>query len=65
MPSICGATTPLSGTYRPESPESTLNGIDIAAYNWTAQVFDCIGSDMGAVTSVTLLLRIQIVTMTV
>ena len=54
MPTICGAAVPLSGTYRPESPESTLNGIDIAAYNWTAQVFDCIGGDMGAVTSVTL-----------
>ncbi|MBL0100672.1 MAG: hypothetical protein IPP49_12060 [Saprospiraceae bacterium] len=46
----------LTGSHQPETAESVLDGIDIASYNWTAQVFDCVGQDVGAVTSVTLTL---------
>ncbi|MBK8349706.1 MAG: hypothetical protein IPL08_19635 [Saprospiraceae bacterium] len=46
----------LTGSHRPETAESVLDGIDIASYNWTAQVFDCVSQDVGAITSVTLTL---------
>lgn len=57
MPSFCNFTTnnpALSGSYRPETAETTLDGIDINAYNWSVQIYDCVGADVGAISSISI-----------
>ena len=65
MLSVCGAGTPLSGTYGIYGPGtqnnfnnqnnwSSLYGCDATSGGWSIQIFDCIGADVGALTHATL-----------
>ena len=54
---VCSAGVPLSGTYGGYGPGggtminwSSLYGCDASAGGWSVQIYDCIGSDVGALT---------------
>lgn len=53
---ICGPGTPysLSGTWSIFGALSSIAGCDINAAGWAVQVFDCIGADVGFLTSVSI-----------
>lgn len=57
---ICTATTPLTGTYGSYGATPTpinwapLYGCDASSGGWSVQIYDCIGSDVGAFTNATI-----------
>lgn len=65
---MCGAGTPLSGTYGfyngnfpgtgganyPQGGFAALAGCNAAEGGWAVQIYDCIGADVGALTSATI-----------
>ncbi|RQO30684.1 hypothetical protein DBR32_08100 [Taibaiella sp. KBW10] len=54
---VCGAATPLTGTYGKYGPNSTpinwapLIGCNAIQGGWKVQIFDCIGQDVGSLTN--------------
>lgn len=57
---VCGAPTPLTGTYDSYGAASTpinwtsLNGCNAASSGWRVQVYDCVGADTGSLTDATI-----------
>lgn len=57
---ICGAPTPLSGTYGSWGPGSTpinwtpLFGCDATQPGWRVQIYDCVGLDVGVLQNATI-----------
>ena len=57
---VCGAPTPLTGTYDSYGAANTpinwtaLNGCNAASSGWRVQVYDCVGADTGSLTDATI-----------
>ncbi len=51
---LCTAPTPLTGSYSIFGALSSISSCDINATGWAVQVFDCIGADVGFLTSVSI-----------
>lgn len=57
---VCGANTPLQGTYDSYGAGSTpinwapLIGCDASQPGWKVQIYDCVGADVGALTHATI-----------
>lgn len=57
---VCGAPTPLTGTYDSYGAGNTvinwtpLNGCNASSSGWQVQIYDCVGADVGALTDATI-----------